>query len=345
MQASLTSFLLKCDPAGQILEVYWHQPAFLISPFQKHLPDLFIESDQALIHKLMRQALQTTDVLVCHQTLRLRSPQTSVSVCFMAVGKQILTMGLDAEFLDEDETGNGIKYIIHEFMKLIRMTGSDMTGKSEKTIRLQFEQLQKLNNQLLNTQRALSQANAELSRLNSYLNNRLVRDELTGLVSRYQYRSEIELRIREQPHKLGVFTFIDIDHFKQINDTYGHRAGDVYLKTFTRRLQEVEYGNKICMRISGDEVGLYLHGFTSVEAEDISHIWQEIEMKILSTPADIEGTPLVIRCSAGMAVYGVDTDEIYDLIEYADFAMYQVKSQGKNTFRRFDKGQYRKEKG
>ncbi len=344
MQPLLTTFLAKCDASGQILGVYWLQPATLISPFQQQLSDLFIESDHRLIHEMIGHVLQAKNELIFQPALHLRSPKTSVSIYSTTIEDQIFIMGVDAGFLDPDDSGRQIKYVIHEFMKLVNVSDNELTGEREQTIRLQFEQIQKLNNMLLNTQRQLSRANAELNRLNSYLNNRLVKDELTGLVSRYQYREEIELQIREQPDKLGVFTFIDIDYFKTINDTHGHRVGDTFLQIFSKRLQQIEYNNKICMRISGDEFGLYLHGFTSVDDVEISSIWKEIEMKILSTPADIGELSVPIHCSAGMAIFGMDTREIYDLIEYADFAMYQAKNHGRNTFRRFDMSVYRKEK-
>ena len=344
MQSPLTSFLIKCDVDGQIIEVFWHQPVTLISPFQKHLSDLFVETDHEPIREILHQALQSADVLACHKALHLRSPETAVSVCYTAIGKQILIIGMDDSFLEEDTSREQFRFIVHEFMKIIGVSSADMTGKSDMTIRLQFEQIQMLNNQLINAQRQLSRLNAETNRLNSYLNNRLVKDELTGLVSRFQYRAEIELHIREKPDMLGVFTFLDIDHFNQINDTYGHRAGDAFLRIFSNRLETVAYTNKICMRISGDEFGLYIHGFSSVEDAEIAHIWQEIETKILATPADIGPATVPIRCSAGMSIFGVDTQEIYDLIEYADFAMYKAKSRGKNTYQRFDKNQYQKEK-
>lgn len=223
-------------------------------------------------------------------------------------------------------------------------------ARQEATAALVFQQqndihhLQELNARLINTQSELSEANTEMNRLNSELNNRLVKDELTGLVGRYQYRTEIEMRTHEQPDQLGVFIFLDIDHFKQINDSHGHQTGDVFLQIFSTRLQQIEYDQKICMRISGDEFGLYLHGFTSVDDVTIQDIWQEIVSKVLSEPAMIDDEALAIRCSAGMAVYGLDTHEIYDLIEYADFAMYQAKKQGKNTFQRFNRQVYQQAK-
>ena len=344
MQSYLTTFLIKCDTNGQITEVYWHKPVYLISPFQKQLSDLFDESDHRLIYELINKAQETKIVMECQRELTLRSPQVKVSLCVMAIENQILIMGLDAGFINREESESSFKFIIQEFMKLIKVTDQEFQTSREKTIRLQFEQIQKLNNKLVNAQRQLSKANAELNLLNGYLNNRLVKDDLTGLVSRYQYRAEIEMRIREQPDQLGIFIFMDIDHFKQVNDTYGHRTGDAYLQIFSRRLQEVDYSSKICMRISGDEFGLYLHGFSSVDDSDMTHIWNEIETKVLSTPAIIEGISIPIRCSAGMVIFGIDTSEIYDLIEYADFAMYQAKKQGKNHYQRFDRNQYRQGK-
>ena len=345
MQESFTTFLIKCDADGRIVEVYWHQPVYLLSPFQKHLADVFAEDDMEQVRERIGAVLETRDVLACERTLRLRSPQTAVSVCFMSIKDQVLVMGLDAGFLDQDESAGRMRYIIHEFMKLIRVADQDLTGKREQTIRSQFEQIQMLNNQLINAQRELSKANAELNRLNGYLNDRLVKDELTGLASRYQYRAEIEILINRQPDRLGIFTFIDLDHFKQINDSHGHRTGDIYLQQFAGRLQQIysSFGNRVCMRIAGDEFGIYLHGFDAVDDDEIRRIWDEIEERILREPALIDGLALPFRCSAGMAVYGLDTRLVYDLIEYADNAMYQAKNKGKNQFQRFDMSQYHKE--
>lgn len=344
MQTAMTTFLVRCDAEGQLLEVFWHQPATLLSPFQRNLSDLFLAADQKRISDLLHASLQTTEVLSCHKALRLRSPQTAVSLCSVSSGDQVLLMGMDAELQDRETTREQLRFIVHAFMKVIAASSTDLSGKGDMTVRLQFEQIQMLNNQLINAQRQLSRLNAEMARLNNDLNSRLVKDELTGLVSRYQYRAEMERHIREQPDKLGIFAFIDIDHFKGINDTYGHQAGDTFLQVFAARMQTIPYENKICMRISGDEFGLYLHGYSTVDDVDIARVWQEIEAKILSTPADIGPLPVPIRCSAGMSVFGVDTREIYELIAYADHAMYRAKNHGKNTYQRFDIHQYRKDK-
>lgn len=340
MQSSLTTFLIKCDKSGQIIKIYWYQPVYFISPFQKHLSDLFDESVLNDLDQLICDAVETKNILTRSIKLHLRSPQSAVSVRILSIENQLLILGLDGDILTSEQADSHNGYIISEFMRNILASESENTGKRESTIRMQFEQIQKLNNKMINTQRELSRVNAEINRLNRYLNNRLVKDELTGLVSRYQYREEIEICIRSQPKKLGIFTFIDIDNFKKINDTYGHRAGDDFLKIFSNRLLQIDFNNKICMRISGDEFGLYIHGFDSIEEIDVLNIWKEIETRVLFEPAMIEGAAIPVRLSAGMAIYGLDTFEIYDLIEYADFAMYQAKKLGKNTFQRFDKNLY-----
>lgn len=345
MQTSLTTFLIKSDKKGQIVKVYWYQPVYFISPFQKHLSDLFNESDLNELDQLIREAIESKNILTKSTKLHLRSPNSKVSVRILSIENQLLIIGLDGDISTFEQADSHNEYIISEFMRNILASEGENTGKRESTIRMQFEQIQKLNNNLINTQRELSRVNAEINRLNSYLNNRLVKDELTGLVSRYQYREEIEICIRNQPNKFGIFTFIDIDNFKRINDTFGHRAGDDFLRIFSNRLQQIDFDNKICMRISGDEFGLYIHGFDSIEEVDVLNIWKDIEIRVLFEPAMIDGASIPVRLSAGMAVYGMDTIEIYELIEYADFAMYQAKKLGKNTFQRFDKNLYRQVKG
>jgi PleD family two-component response regulator len=134
------------------------------------------------------------------------------------------------------------------FMEALKASDTDFMTGNEPVIREQFVKIQKLNSDLVNTQRQLKKANSALNRLNQDLNNRLVRDALTGLVSRYQYRQEIELAISRAPEKRGIFTFVDLDDFKRINDTYGHAAGDRYLKEFADRLGRLPFDSLICMR-------------------------------------------------------------------------------------------------
>lgn len=120
----------------------------------------------------------------------------------------------------------------------------------EDSARYRFEEIQKLNSEMINVRRKLEKANIEKDMANKELQGRLIKDALTGLIGRYQYWGEIDLVIKRNPGKYGVCSFIDIDNFKSINDIYGHAAGDAYLIEFARRLNEINIPNTLKIRIS-----------------------------------------------------------------------------------------------
>lgn len=341
MDKDYTSFLLQCDRQMNIINAFWYKPVYLISPYQRKLDDIFAEGDKERVNQLVQKAFAQDEILSCGGLFKLTSPETRISLCMMSAGEKLLVHGIDSSVFDSENTATAVKDIVHKFMQIIKDSDTSLMSENETMIRYQFEQIQKLNNSLINTQRQLKRANSKLNQLNNDLNNRLVKDALTGLVSRYQYREEIELTISKAPEKLGIFTFIDLDDFKSINDTLGHRAGDEYLKVFAQRLTQLPYKNIICMRIAGDEFGLYIHGYDDVSSRDIKEIWSQIKKLVLKEPIVLESIEKDVFCSAGMAVYGRDTNEIYDLIEYADFAMYEAKNSGKNSYSEFSMERYK----
>lgn len=340
MKRDYVSFLIQCDKTLNITNTFWYQPVYLISPLQTTLESLFDDKDKETIRTLFNSVDSNSDVLLCSNVFTMVSPKINVTLCMMASGDKIFIQGLDASISLDEHSSHVVKDIIYKFLLVIKDSDNEIIMKNASMIRDQFEQIQKLNNNLLNTQRQLTKANSALKRLNDDLNNRLVKDALTGLVSRYQYREEIEMTISKEKDKYGIFTFIDIDDFKDVNDTYGHRVGDQYLKEFANRLTTLPCENLICMRISGDEFGLYIHGYDDVTDSDIETIWNEIRLRVINKPIVIGEIEKEILCSAGMSIYGKDTNDIYDLIEYADFAMYEAKNSGKNSYRRFNIKRY-----
>ncbi len=337
-----TSFLIQCDEEFTILHTYWNQPIFLFSPYQKKLTELFNPQDAERLLDSLHQTLKTREAITCNYDFQLTGVPVEISLCFIAKGNTVLVFGYEIPVNSEDGVFSDMMEFIHRFMKVISMTNDQIVYEDNKMIREQFEQIQKLNNEMTNMQRQLKKANSQLKQLNLDLNNRLVKDALTGLVSRYQYREEIDYIIRSKPKAHGIFVFLDLDNFKRINDTYGHQAGDNYLKEFARRLLHLPFEEKICIRIAGDEFGLYLHGYTRVLEQDLLNIWKAIQEIVLNESIPLNGVIETFRCSVGMAVYGKDTDNIYDLIEFADYAMYQAKQKGKNTFSVFCKEEYRR---
>ncbi len=338
------SFLLQGDRNLNVLTKYWHDPVFLISPYLKNFNDLFIPKDQEGIGKLAEKAFDNVGSFICGDGYQIQSPKVAIALCMVTKNDRIFMLGMNSEIFNNIAAGPRLKDMIQRFMSLIISTERDLMTDNIEIIHSQFEEIQKLNNQLVNIQRQLQKSNAQLNQLNSDLNNRLVKDELTGLVSRYQYREEIEMTIAKNPDRFGVFVFLDLDGFKKVNDTFGHRAGDNYLKEFGRRLKGLTFENFIAMRISGDEFGLYIHGYDHVGKEEYIQIWKRIEEQVLSKPLMIEYQELDVRCSGGMSVYGIHSENFFDLIEYADFAMYEAKNSTTELFKTFNRERYNQKK-
>ncbi len=231
---------------------------------------------------------------------------------------------------------------IEQFMNVISIDVMQMKSPHNKSDFF-FNQIQKLNNELVNKTRETEKMNQQLNHLNKILNDRLIKDPLTGLTSRYQYRDEMMLAINLSPKAMGVFCFIDVDNFKDVNDQYGHQTGDKYLITFAKRLQKININPKIAMRISGDEFGLYFHGYDHIDDKVFENIWDQISKHVMQ-PIIINDVEHLLSFSAGFAVYGKDTKDIHLMIEYADFAMYQAKRSGKNRYIAFDHSIYLREK-
>ncbi|SHF24875.1 GGDEF domain-containing protein [Alkalibacter saccharofermentans] len=336
------SFFLQGDRNLNLLTKYWYDPVFLISPHQRNLKDIFEPKDRERITELGNKAYDEEGSFICDDGFQIISPTVTISLCMMVKNERVFVLGMNISLMSNEQSNCRAKDVIHRFMGLIISTDRDLMTNNMEIVRSQFEEIQKLNNQLQNIKRQLEKSNAQLHRLNLDLNNRLVKDELTGLVSRYQYREEIEMAIANDPQKFGIFTFLDLDRFKQINDTFGHRAGDEYLKEFARRLKGLPFENFIAIRISGDEFGLYIHGYKDVGEAECRKIWENIQIHVLDTPITIDSQELKMLCSGGMAVYGLHTKNFFDLIEYADFAMYEAKNSKTDLFKVFNKDRYMK---
>jgi diguanylate cyclase (GGDEF)-like protein/PAS domain S-box-containing protein len=123
--------------------------------------------------------------------------------------------------------------------------------------------------------------------------------------------------------------FIDLDRFKNINDSLGHHVGDSLLRSVARRLLDsVRVGDTVS-RLGGDEFVVVLNGV--VDADEISTIVEQRLVPLIGQPHDINGAELTVSCSVGIAVYPDDAQDIDTLMRHADAAMYQAKSAGRNA--------------
>lgn len=149
-------------------------------------------------------------------------------------------------------------------------------------------------------------------------------DTLTGLPNRVLFNDRLEHALAQAKRynwSLAVM-FMDLNKFKEINDTYGHSAGDILLQTISKRLLEITREDDTISRHGGDE---FLYLLMQIESKvDISLIANKI-INSIEQPCSLEGQDIVISPSIGISIYPKDGDSSEALIKSADKAMYQAK--------------------
>lgn len=172
-----------------------------------------------------------------------------------------------------------------------------------------------------------------------------IQDPLTELYNRYKFNDELVSAVDETKRQQEHFAmlFIDLDRFKNINDSLGHQLGDRLLREVSERLKKITKEEQFLGRMGGDEFVILMRHLSSTdEARDLA---REIN-RVLRQPFNIESYELRISCSIGIALCPDDSNESHILWRYADTAMYQVKKHGGNGYQFFtsemsDQVQYR----
>jgi diguanylate cyclase (GGDEF)-like protein len=155
-------------------------------------------------------------------------------------------------------------------------------------------------------------------------------DALTGLPNRNLLHDRLRQAVYAQrvPRSIAV-VFMDLDHFKFVNDSLGHSTGDLLLKAMAERLRSVLREGDTVGRVGGDEFVLILNDQSNEEI--IYRAMQRISAKV-SEPITIEGKELYITCSAGISIYPQDGTDVDTLLKNADAAMYRAKEHGRSNF-------------
>jgi diguanylate cyclase (GGDEF)-like protein len=152
---------------------------------------------------------------------------------------------------------------------------------------------------------------------------RALYDELTGLPNRTLFRDRITqaLNAAQRDRRAAAVLLLDVDHFRDVNDTLGHEAGDVLLRELGARLEEILRSGETFARLGGDEFGILL---THASADEAALLAARVH-EALEAPFSIGGLPLEVAASIGIAVYPEHGEDVDVLLQHADVAMYVAK--------------------
>ena len=161
-------------------------------------------------------------------------------------------------------------------------------------------------------------------------------DALTGLPNRKMFIERLDSLIEKSKHQTEIFyiVFIDMDSFKKINDTMGHRVGDKFIQIAADNLKQSIHEGDMLGRIGGDEFALIISRDLNKE-----EVFKEVDAirKSFSKPFRINNTEVRSTASFGMAVFPYDGDTASEMLESADISMYKAKEFGKNNVQFFEK--------
>jgi diguanylate cyclase (GGDEF)-like protein/PAS domain S-box-containing protein len=157
------------------------------------------------------------------------------------------------------------------------------------------------------------------------------RDPLTNLFNRRRFREELELHL-SQSKRYGMqlaLLWLDIDRFKDINDTLGHRSGDELLVELARLLQSLLRDHDVLSRLSGDEFAILMPHVDALQAQSVAARLLEAVHK---HNFEVGEQPIRVTVSIGIALYPEHAATADKLLAYADLAMYRAKEEGRNRF-------------
>jgi diguanylate cyclase (GGDEF)-like protein len=156
-------------------------------------------------------------------------------------------------------------------------------------------------------------------------------DQLTDIPNRILFRDRLEhvIHLANRDKTSFALLFIDLNGFKQVNDNFGHDAGDAIIRICAERLSACMRKSDSVARMGGDEFTLLLSHIEN--HTDVAHIAEKI-IALLSVPADINGYEVVVGCSIGIAIYPQAGRDAESLLKNADMAMYKAKQEDGSSF-------------
>ncbi|MGM0431826.1 MAG: diguanylate cyclase domain-containing protein [Spirochaetota bacterium] len=195
-------------------------------------------------------------------------------------------------------------------------------------------QLKQANSQLLEKTESLDKALQELQKAHDEIEHLAAFDQLTSLPNRYLFDRRLYeiIHLAQRNGSLFGLFFIDLDDFKAINDTYGHKTGDTALQLASSRMRQVLRKSDVVARYGGDE---FIAVFNDIKkVSDLSTIAQKI-IDVLNEPLKFGAGRVTLGASIGISVYPHDGTDGTQLVDRADQALYAAKTTGKGTYQYF----------
>ncbi len=187
--------------------------------------------------------------------------------------------------------------------------------------------------ELTNISRTFDQMADEIEHQHNNLTRLAHYDGLTQLLNRSYFIEKAEEIIEHNHMENHTLLFIDLDRFKTINDTLGHKVGDEMLQVISQRLNSCIKVTDLLGRLGGDEFVVLL---SNTDDEKIIHVIAKRILQRVAKPLVLNNNPVSTTVSIGITRYPRDARTAQKLIQYADIAMYQAKALGKNTYKIYD---------
>ncbi|WP_417696126.1 EAL domain-containing protein [Psychromonas sp.] len=161
-------------------------------------------------------------------------------------------------------------------------------------------------------------------------------DHLTGLSNRAFFTDRLTFALARVPrHGISALMFLDLDRFKNINDTLGHHVGDLVIQEVAKRLKSVVRDEDSIARLGGDEFAII---FTDLMTESVIAPIANKIVSAVNLPFKIEGKSMVLSCSVGVAIATEHNVQPSDILRKADLALYEAKDAGRNQFCFYEAG-------
>jgi diguanylate cyclase (GGDEF)-like protein len=167
-----------------------------------------------------------------------------------------------------------------------------------------------------------------------HLRENALRDPMTGLYNRRFLEDYVGTLVSSSQRRKSPFTvlMLDLDYFKQVNDTHGHEAGDKVIKTLADILARSVRGSDMAVRYGGEEFLLVL---TDTGVDSAMRVAEKIRAEVEATRIPLPSGILQKTISIGVSEFATDADTFWQVVKFADVALYRAKAAGRNRVMRF----------